>query len=219
MKLIQLDQLNENVIKDITESFYRLPHTPYKDGRYRLRRYSVVELQTSHLDGRDEITVHPLRHRSFNQSEEYNKHQGGVSRSFEEIESLTLQSEAIREICSAFKRAFDLPDGQEVEIHQLRVITLEEEFKDGTPVAPEGVHRDGFDYIAMVGINRFNIKGGELFLYYSKNEEPFLKCELKSGEIIMLKDNLFWHNASHINKIDKNQEGFGDWFILCAKLK
>ena len=77
---------------------------------------------------------------------------------FKEIEKDILQSEGMKEICLAFKKINNLDDGQRVDVHQMRVITYDEEFGDKTPVAPEGVHQDGFDCIAMVGINRNNIK-------------------------------------------------------------
>jgi len=216
MKLLQLNQFN-GIEWGVADSFDRLPHTEHKDGAYRLRRYSVVELRTTFWNALQEAEITRLSHRDFEQSEDLNKHQGGVARSFEEIEDDVLQSRGMKEICMAFRDTFDLVDGQEIEIHQMRVVTCGEKFGDKTPVSPEGIHQDGFDYIAMVGVDRKNILGGELMVYRNKDDEPIVVHALNSGEIIMLRDNELWHNATPIQKVDKSYEGYGDWFVLCAK--
>jgi hypothetical protein len=214
MKLLQLNQLSKDAAKSVSNSFNRLPHTNHKDGKYRLRRYSVVELRTTFWDAKEEVVVDHLSHRDFNQSEEFNKHQGGMTRSFEEIEDEVLQSEGMKEICFTFKKENNLIDGQEVDIHQMRVITLEG--KTFTHVSPEGIHQDGFDHIAMIGIERSNIEGGDLMAYVSKDSDPFLIHQLQPGEMLMLNDRELWHNATPIKRITATA-GYGDWFVLCAK--
>ncbi|MCV5335202.1 2OG-Fe dioxygenase family protein, partial [Escherichia coli] len=77
---------------------------------------------------------------------------------FEPIEKDILASEGFREMCALFVSANHLPNGQEIEIHQIRITALDSE----TQVAPEGVHQDGFDHIAMVGVGRHNIIGGDI---------------------------------------------------------
>ena len=101
MKLLQLNQLGDS-LGDLKESFNGLPHTEHKDGKYRLRRYSVIELRTSFWNAKEEAVIERLEHREFEQSEDYNKHQGGMARDFEEIDDSTLQSEGMKEICLNF---------------------------------------------------------------------------------------------------------------------
>ncbi len=202
-------------MEDVKDSFNRLPETDHKDGKYRLRRYSVVEYNPNLavFNCLTENDVKVLPHRDFLQSEDLNEHQGGFTRSFEDIEPSVLQSIGMKEIFWTFYNENNLKESQEIEIHQMRVVTQE----DGTAqVAPEGVHQDGFDHIAMIGVNRHNISGGELMVYKNKDEKQFVSYALKSGEIIMLKDNVVWHNAKSISNINKNEIGWGDWFVLCA---
>ena len=207
MKLLQLNTLTEEFVDDLKPSFGNLPETLYKDGEYRLRRYSVV---SALREG-----IFHLPHRDFEQDEELNEFQGGMARSFEEIEEKTLQSEGMVEACLIFKRANGLPDGAEVEIHQMRVRSLPNTI--WTPVAPEGIHQDGFDHIAMIGINRHNIHGGELMAYKEKEGHgPFITHALEDGEMMMLSDRELWHNATPISRQDRDEEGYGDWFIFCA---
>tara|TARA_Y100000593_G_scaffold93309_1_gene187757 strand:- start:13991 stop:14647 length:657 start_codon:yes stop_codon:yes gene_type:complete len=214
MKLAQLNQIDVELIDDVRRSFDRLPHTDHKDGKYRLRRYSVIELRTSFWNAKLEAEITRLPRREFSQSEDVNKHQGGVSRSFEEIEDKVLQSELMKEICLTFKKSSDLLDGQEIEIHQMRVQPLRDTVL--TPVSPEGVHQDGFDYIAVIGIDRMNIDGGALMVYDEKDAKPFTVKELQDGEMIILNDKKLWHNAEPIKNITA-AEAHGDWFVLCAK--
>ena len=215
MKLLQLNKLSDEAVESLAESFDRLPHTEHKDGQYRLRRYSVVEVRTTFWSGVTEAEVTKLEHRRFMQDATLNKHQGGMKRDFEEIEDSVIESEGMKEMCLAFKQANELIDGQEVEIHQMRVVTL----GDGlTPVAPEGVHQDGFDCIAMIGINRLNLSGGALLIYESASDRTaFLEKELAAGEMVMIRDDIFWHNARDVWPLDRKEQGYGDWFILCAK--
>ena len=181
----------------------------------------MVEVRTTFWNARREAEITKLEHRRFMQDATLNKHQGGMKRDFEEIEDGVLQSEGMKEMCLLFKEANELIDGQEVEIHQMRVATL----SDGlTPVAPEGVHQDGFDHIAMIGINRSNLRGGGLLVYEKYDPEtehmrpavPFLEKKLAAGEMIMIRDDVFWHNARDVWPVDREKQGYGDWFILCA---
>ena len=214
MKLLTLDSISAEGVETLKSSFNNLPHTDHKDGQYRLRRYSAIEIRTEFWNAAQELVVHKLAHKDFTQSSEYNKHQGDLARTFEEIEDETLQSAGFKEMCLLFKNHNNLSDGQELEIHQLRVKVLNNE---PTPVAPEGVHQDGYNYIGMIGINRTNITGGELLAYKNKEEEPFIRYELGDGEMLMLKDDILWHNATNIEKKDESKAAYGDWFVICAK--
>ena len=226
MKLLQLNQLNRVAVENISASFGRLPHTNHKDGEYRLRRYSVIEIRTTFWNALEEAEITHLSHRDFVQSEDLNKHQGGEVRSFEEIEEEVLQSDALKEACLTFKRANDLADGQEIEVHQMRVSALAGE--PFTHVAPEGVHQDGFDHIAVIGAGRHNIDGGDLMVLESegaiqpdgkrRGHRPFLIRQLKVGEMIIFADKELWHNAMPIRR-NTAAPAYGDWLVLCANTK
>ncbi|CCO50034.1 conserved hypothetical protein [Vibrio nigripulchritudo SOn1] len=201
---LQLTQLSHAAIAQLSPSFDSLPNTSHADGKYRLRRYSVVQFQQNRLT---EVNRH-----SFVQSEDINHFQGDVIRQFEPIENRILESDAMLELCQVFFDANGLPEGQEIEIHQIRIATVYEE----TPVAPEGVHQDGFDHIAIVGIGRHNIVGGEIMLYQDNHEAPFFRKVLQNGEVAMLDDHKLWHNAQPIRSVIRDNEGHMDVFVLTA---
>ena len=96
----------------------------------------------------------------------------------------------------------------------MRVVTL----YDDTPVSPEGVHRDGYDCIMMLGIERHNVDGGNLLVYKNRDEEQFMSLPLTGGSMVILNDRELWHNAQAIQSHDKSQDGYVDAFILTARL-
>lgn len=202
---LQLIQLGREVLEPILTSFSALPQTNHADGQYRLRRYSVIHF----VDGE----VLPSDKHDFVQTSDINHFQGDVVRRFEAIESSVLKSLSFKTMCWHFIESNHLSNGQEIEIHQMRVATL----MDETPVAPEGVHQDGFDHIAIIGIARHNVVGGEIMLYNHDHEAPFFRKVLEDGEMAMLDDHLLWHNAQPIRAINTNQEGYMDVIVLTAK--
>jgi len=202
---LQLTKLSENAIAQLAPSFGHLPNTEHADGQYRLRRYSVVQFK----DGK----VIDLNKNEFMQTDDINRFQGNVVRQFEPVEKSTLESEGMRELCEVFAQSNNLQNGQEIEIHQIRISAIYNE----TQVAPEGVHQDGFEHIALIGMGRHNVEGGDIMLYNSFNEAPFFRKALQSGEVAMLADNKLWHNATPIKSVIEGQEGYMDVFVLTAK--
>lgn len=209
MNLFRVDRFG--VHDEVRDSFDNLPQTDHKDGTYRLRRFSRVKLRRECLDG---FEYDILEDSSYNQSSQYNDFQGDVAREFEHIDPEVLQSLNMSQIITRFCKHVGLSDNQVIDIHQFRIIT---DSQDKTAhVSPEGVHRDGFYHICMASIHRYNIGGGELTLSTSKTSEPFFKKALNGGEMITVRDDLFWHNGTPIYTIDDTVRGYQDIFVLTA---
>ena len=209
----QLEHVND-IGKDFIDSFNRLPETDHLDGKYRLRRYSVFQCEIPHLtfatheDGCLRYAKMPAR--TFTQSSDYNSHQGNVTRLFADIEDNTADSRTMQKLLHIFFQRC-LPRYMEIEVHQMRVITNE-----GGKLSPEGVHRDGYDRIAMLAVNRHNITGGHLLLYKTKDGDPIVDMELEQGEIAFINDREFWHSGTPIKKIDDREDGYMDILIMLA---
>jgi hypothetical protein len=204
-RTLQLTQLSGQAVKELSPSFDQLPKTDHADGEYRLRRYSIVRVNNGQVQAMPE--------RRFMQSDEVNTFQGNVCRSFEPLDESILCSAGMFEMCEVFKNANLLSDEQEIEIHQIRIAAIDGE----TQVAPEGVHQDGFNHIAVIGIDRHNIEGGEFMVYRDKTDIPFLSMALQQGEVAILADNQLWHNARPIKAIKQDEQGYLDLFVLTAK--
>ena len=218
MHLLQMNDLPDFAVKSVAPSFDHLPKTDHKDGKYRLRRYSVVELMV-------EPKFFKLTDvNTFTQSDKYNNFQGNVTREFENLDEEVLESEGFREIVYLFRTINKLSHGTQVDIHQMRIITFNGKV---TQVSPEGVHRDGYDFIAMIGISRYNIKGGHLLVYnnskeqfkggYLPEDEPFVDLPLDSGKMVCVDDRRLWHNATDITPVDCTKPGYMDSLILTAE--
>ena len=144
-----LDQLNV-----LVPAWDRLaPDNYLKDGgKYRHRRHSCFV--------QDATTLAQVPHRAHWQPIEYNALHGGMHRLFEPIEPATVAQPvwqrllaALGQLCSQVRAA----PAWYVEAHQFRIDTLE---GIGRPT-PEGAHRDGVDFVAVLLVGREHIKGGE----------------------------------------------------------
>ncbi|PSU15302.1 2OG-Fe dioxygenase family protein [Photobacterium kishitanii] len=202
---LQLTQLSEHAVNELAPSFKYLPHTSHADGEYRLRRYSIIRIHNGKIE--------PLPSTDFVQSNDINHFQGNVVRHFEALDDELIHCGGMLEMCKLFQRANTLPDDQPIEIHQMRIATLDSE----VPASPEGIHQDGFEHIAVIGIDRHNIKGGEFLVYKDKTASPFLCTTLQHGEMAILADDILWHNAHPIKAIKKHQQGYWDVFVLTTK--
>ncbi len=121
-------------------------------GRYRRRRHACFVV--------DGAAVTPAPHRAHWQPVEYNALHGGIERWFEPMPPAVVASAAwsqllggLAAVCSALKGARPWF----VEAHQFRIDTTD---GIGRPT-PEGAHRDGVDVVAVVLVDRHQVKGGE----------------------------------------------------------
>ena len=208
MYKIKLEQISQWGVSTVRDSFNRLPTTDHRDGQYRLRRYSKIKLCDT-----DHSKYMKMESEAFNQSTHYNQFQGGVDRKFEDIEDEIVESGGMVEMCDVFLKSSGFSDDHEIEIHQMRIVARNEL----TPVSPEGVHQDGYRFIAMVGINRYNITGGNLLVCKTYEGKPIVDFPLESGEMIMLDDRAMWHDATQIKPVNPDIQGHMDAFILTAR--
>ena len=121
-------------------------------GRYRRRRHSCFI-----ADG-EELRMAP--HRAHWQSVDYNALHGGMRRWFEPMRPETAGHPLWRHLLLTLGRTCSELKGERawyVEAHQFRIDTTD---GIGRPT-PEGAHRDGVDFVAVMLVDRVGIKGGE----------------------------------------------------------
>jgi hypothetical protein len=125
-------------------------------GHYRRRRHSCFVVRRGGVD--------PVPQRAHWQPVEYNALHGGIERWFEPIEPEVVASAAWQKMLSAMAGLATSLRGEQpwfVEAHQFRIDTSD---GIGRPT-PEGAHRDGVDLVAVVLIERSDIKGGETRIF------------------------------------------------------
>lgn len=143
-------------------------------GRYRRRRHAVYEAAG------DAAAITRQPHQPHFQALDYNPLHGGIERWFEPVESeigcgssmmtilafcralfgtsgpATARREQDREGAAGVRDDASRP-GWRIELHQFRIEARPDE--QGRPT-PEGLHRDGVDYVLVLLINRRNIARG-----------------------------------------------------------
>jgi hypothetical protein len=209
--ILEVIKVDSELMDQIKPSFGQLPETKHADGKYRLRKYSKVRAEKPR--NRGFWSIEQLDVNTFTQSEEYNKHQGGMARKFDPIDEDVIQSDAMREMVTAFYDACSLPDRHVFDIHQMRVLCQ----GGATQLSPEGWHQDGYDCIAMIGIARCNIIGGEVLLSTSKTEKPFLTAVMDTGTMIIVDDSHLWHNGRSIQPINDDEAAYMDAMVFTAR--
>lgn len=122
-------------------------------GRYRRRRHA------SFIVEHDALSLQP--HRAHWQPVEYNALHGGMQRWFEPVETTTLAQTVWSRVLLALASTCDALQSNaprwHVEAHQFRIDTAD---GIGRPT-PEGAHRDGVDFVAVLLVAREGIIGGE----------------------------------------------------------
>jgi hypothetical protein len=125
---------------------------PRDGGRYRRRRHG------SFVVSAESVTAVP--HRAHWQPVSYNALHGGIERWFEPLEAALVSDPAFTRLLVALARACSVRKGEQpwyVEAHQFRIDTTD---GIGRPT-PEGAHRDGVDFVAVILVAREGVKGGE----------------------------------------------------------
>ncbi|HWU82865.1 MAG TPA: 2OG-Fe dioxygenase family protein [Methylophilaceae bacterium] len=123
-------------------------------GRYRRRRYATF----SAIAGIPGIRLEP--HQPHYQSLDYNPLNGGIAREFEPIPGDITTGATLTSVLSFCHEVFSGLQPQahwHIECHQFRIEAHQGE--SGKPT-PEGVHRDGVDYVLVMMVRRVNISSG-----------------------------------------------------------
>jgi hypothetical protein len=172
-------------------------------GRYRRRRHSSFVV--------DETTLTQIPHRAHYQPLAYNALHGGMHRLFEPINPKDVKQPvwshlllAIGQVCSQVRTQ----QPWYVEAHQFRIDTTD---GIGRPT-PEGAHRDGVDFVAILLVDRVNIKGGEsrIFEIDVANGKRFTLLEPWS--LIILDDQRVIHETTPIQPTA--EDGHRDTLVL-----
>jgi len=127
-------------------------------GRYRRRRHATYTA--------DAFTIARAPHQPHYQGREYNPLNGGIARWFEPVRpeiGAGATMTAVLGFCSGlFGELAPFATRWHVEVHQFRIEARRGEC--GLPT-PEGVHRDGVDYVLVLLVGRRNIAQGETTIH------------------------------------------------------
>jgi hypothetical protein len=177
-------------------------------GRYRRRRHGVY---VGLADG----SIARAPHQPHYQAREYNSLNGGIPRWFEPIDAPLGDGPTMTSILRFCHGLFDaLTPGVprwHVEAHQFRIEARAGE--QGRPT-PEGVHRDGVDYVLVMLIARENVVSGTTTVH-DADGRPFGSFTLTHPfEAIALDDSRVAHGVTPIEPLDPARPAYRDVLVV-----
>ena len=179
-------------------------------GRYRRRRHACFVAEGGAL--------RQVPHRMHWQPVEYNALHGGMERWFEPVDPATIAQPAWPALILALARACSRQRPEvsrwHVEAHQFRIDTSD---GLGRPT-PEGAHRDGVDFVAVLLVARQAIKGGEtrVFAAHGPDGQRFTLDEPWS--LLLMDDARVIHESTPIQPLDADG-GHRDTLVLTFRAR
>lgn len=205
-------QLPLTVLDPLPAFWNDLPPDVYlrDGGRYRKRRHASFTV--------DGAVVRRVPHRAHWQPLDYNALHGGFERRFEPIaaEAAALAGwqqllRSLAHLCSALKGA----QRWHVEAHQFRIDTAD---GIGRPT-PEGAHRDGVDFVAVLMVSRHRIKGGETRVFEANGPRGIRFTLTEPWSALLLDDERVIHETTPIQPLDPaaGSAGYRDTLVITLR--
>ena len=180
---------------------------PYVTARYRRRRHARYAATP------DAITRKP--HGPHFQSVDYNALYGGVDRWFEPIVADGPSLQRILEWCrDTFGALSPTVTTWDVEVHQFRIEARADQAGQPTP---EGVHRDGVDWVLVLLVQRTNIASGTTTIHDRDNTIVGSFTLTQPFDAALVDDNRMSHGVTPVEPIDPAQPAYRDVLVVTFK--
>lgn len=179
-------------------------------GRYRRRRFAAFSVCSRGLRRKP--------HQPHFQSRDHNPLNGGVERWFEPIDNLIAGHSVTEAILKFGFALFDpltpagtRPDAWHVELHQFRI---EPEAGVSAPPTPEGIHRDGVDWVMVTMVGRENVSDGVTSIR-SPSGRHLADFTLQSPlDTALIDDASVLHGVAPVQRVDPNRPAFRDVLVV-----
>lgn len=190
-------------------SWNDMPLDPYMadGGRYRRRRYATL----SAADGA--IRLEP--HQPHYQSREYNALNGGLAREYEPIPERILKGNTMQNVllfCEQLFSCMQPGNPWHIECHQFRI-----EAGDGAQgkPTPEGIHRDGVDFVFVMMVKRVNISSGTTTMHDMTQQHTLDSFTLTAPlDSAIVNDRRCMHGVTPVQQIDPTQPAYRDVLVI-----
>jgi hypothetical protein len=191
----------------LREWWSRLPRDQYlrDGGRYRSRRHACFVQDFS------PAALSSTPHRAHWQPTSYNALHGGLERWSEPIAPQVVQTPAWQALLSSIGALFAQVRPVErwfVEAHQFRIDTAS---GIGRPT-PEGAHRDGVDFVALLLVQRRNVRGGETHVFDANGPAGVRFTMQEPWSVLLMDDARVIHETTPIQP--EGAEGVRDTLVL-----
>jgi hypothetical protein len=180
---------------------------PYiTDGRYRRRRHAL------YLATPDAIARKP--HGPHYQTVDYNPLYGGIERWFEPVTDAVGASRSLHAILAWSRDLFSRLSPHaawDVEIHQFRI---EATAAGAGKPTPEGVHRDGVDYVLVLMIRRANIASGTTTIHAPDGTQLGSFTLAAPFDAALVDDARLSHGVTPVEPLDPAQPAYRDVLVV-----
>jgi hypothetical protein len=190
-----------------SQSWNALPLDTYMGdgGLYRRRRFGIFHV------GADSIEAQP--HQPHYQRRAYNALNGGIDRWFEPLDPDIASHPVLHDLLNGVMRIIGHAEEARrwrAEIHQFRIEAMRD--RAGLPT-PEGLHRDGVDWVLITLIDRCNVVGGISDIRSPKGETLASFALAQPFESILLDDRRVLHGVTPIFAGDAGPHGRRDALV------
>jgi len=175
-------------------------------GRYRKRRHAVFSV------GRTGIVRQPAQ--PHYQSRDYNTLNGGIERWFQPVLPEIGASETMSAVLHFCQRLFDRVASVQnwhVEVHQFRIEARASEA--GLPT-PEGMHRDGVDYVLVLLVNRRNIARGVTSVHDQRGRALGQFTLTEPLDAALVDDTRVMHGVTPVQPVDPTAPAYRDVLVV-----
>jgi hypothetical protein len=185
-------------------------HLP--DGhRYRRRRHATLFARA----GEDTFRVEP--HQPHYQAVEYNALVGGIERWFEPMRAGIVAGESFQRIvafCLGFFGPMRPLASWRIEAHQFRIEARAD--AAGQPT-PEGVHRDGVDYVLVMLVDRVNIESGTTTIHAPGGEMLGRFTLATPLDSALVDDARVAHGVTPVRPVDPSRPAHRDVLVVTLR--
>jgi len=181
-------------------------------GRYRRRRYATLSASPE-----GQILIEP--HQPHYQSLDYNRLNGGVARYFEPILDGVIAGATMLAVIDYGREIFaglHPRSAAHIEVHQFRI---EARLDAAGRPTPEGIHRDGVDFVLVMMVRRENVESGttETFDLQGRRLAAFTLTD--PGDTALVDDQRAMHGVTPIVPRDPSIPAWRDVLVVTYRRK
>lgn len=180
-------------------------------GRHRRRRHATFAADA-------EGDIRREAHQPHYQSLQYNPLQGDIRRWFEPVLPAIADGASLRRILGFCRDCFGAlaPATRHwhVEVHQFRIEARADEAGEPTP---EGVHRDGVDYVLVLLIDRENIESGTTTIHALDRSLLGSFTLTHPLDAALVDDARVFHGVTAVTPLDPAQPAHRDVLVVTFK--
>jgi hypothetical protein len=176
-------------------------------GRYRRRRHAVFAAS----DG----AVVRQAHQAHYQTLDYNQLNGGIARWFSPVTPAIGDSASLRTILDfchgLFSGLAPAVRAWHVEVHQFRIEARPGEAGQPTP---EGLHRDGVDYVLVLLVGRTNIASGTTTIHDLEKRQLGSFTLTQPFDAALVDDARVYHGVTPVEPLDPARPAHRDVLVV-----